>query len=404
MRSARWPLIAVLTVAACKPPDSHYRDIDAGPDDTAGDGEAGDAGNPVGMCSPHGFSVSSVLTTDTGPFSIAVADLNHDTWPDLVVANRAGSVSVLLNRGGKFPTVRNYATGHAPQAVIVANLDADDWPDLIVANSGDTSVGVLLNTGMPVPGSFKDMKPYSISGSPSSMAVVDFGTDQLKVMVTAMNAGGKLSVFLENGDGTFFPMNDITMAAGGGPAAVAAADLNGGARDLVIANRDASSLTVLLGKDQGGFDAHTERSVGTGQVAIAVADLDRQHNDDIIVANHTTGSVTSAVTVMLNDGTGAFPSPGKRTYATGANPQSLALADLNDDQLTDLVVANHDDDSVSVLLGAPGGTFLDKIDFKTGGTGPQSVAVADVNHDGFPDIVVANNTSNTVTVLLACPR
>jgi hypothetical protein len=43
-------------------------------------------------------------------------------------------------------------------------------------------------------------------------------------------------------------------------------------------------------------------------------------------------------------------------YAVGENPSSVAIGDLNGDQVPDLAVANIDSDNVSVLLGLGDGT------------------------------------------------
>jgi hypothetical protein len=77
----------------------------------------------------------------------------------------------------------------------------------------------------------------------------------------------------------------------------------------------------------------------------------------------------------------------------------VAVADLNGDGRQDLVVANRDGNTVSVLLGNSNGTFGAATNFAVG-TKPYSVAVADVNGDGIPDVVTANATSNSASVLL----
>src|SRR5262249_57843539 len=70
----------------------------------------------------------------------------------------------------------------------------------------------------------------------------------------------------------------------------------------------------------------------------------------------------------------------------------------------DLLGANNVSGTVSVLLnttaaGATIPSFAPQQTFATG-TQPSSVAVGDVNGDGRPDLLVANTGSGTVSVLL----
>jgi hypothetical protein len=94
-----------------------------------------------------------------GGNSIAVADVNADGRPDLIVAGRdnEGVVDVLLGNGdGSFQPALSYSTnGNDAGSVAIADLNGDGQPDLIVANCassgfacfGRGSVGILLGNG-----------------------------------------------------------------------------------------------------------------------------------------------------------------------------------------------------------------------------------------------------------------
>ena len=64
------------------------------------------------------------------------------------------------------------------------------------------------------------------------------------------------------------------------------------------------------------------------------------------------------------------------------------MGDFNGDGKSDLVTANDNGTTASVLLGNGNGTFQAKQDFATG-SGPDSVAVGDFNGDGKSDLVIA---------------
>src|SRR5206468_3961229 len=84
------------------------------------------------------------------PTAVALADLNGDGKPDIIVANDYGNyASVLLGNGnGSFQAQQTFAAGSAPDAVALADFNGDGRPDVVVANNGSSSggsVNVLLN-------------------------------------------------------------------------------------------------------------------------------------------------------------------------------------------------------------------------------------------------------------------
>src|SRR5439155_19195813 len=88
-------------------------------------------------------------------------------------------------------------------------------------------------------------------------------------------------------------------------------------------------------------------------------------------------------------------------FAGGAGPRSVAIGDVNEDGILDLVVANFGSNTISVLLGTGTGSFAAKTDLATGaGTRPFSVAIGDLNGNGQRDLAVANVNANTVSVFL----
>ena len=124
--------------------------------------------------------------------SVAVADVNGDSKPDLVVANyRVGSsdyysngtVGVLLGNGdGTFqPAVGYDSGGQGANSIAVADVNGDGKPDLLVTNCAPTStncsgvVGVLMGNG---DGTFQAVVTYLSGGvAASSVAIADVNGD-----------------------------------------------------------------------------------------------------------------------------------------------------------------------------------------------------------------------------------
>ncbi len=77
----------------------------------------------------------------------------------------------------------------------------------------------------------------------------------------------------------------------------------------------------------------------------------------------------------------------------------MAIDDVDNDSIPDVVVANEWSFDVSVLSGNGDGSFNPTIAFGVGRQ-PLSVDITDLNNDGKADLVTANYFSNDLSVLL----
>jgi hypothetical protein len=374
-----------------------------------------------------------VVTYDAGDgeaSAVAIADVNGDGKPDLVVANcgdcqvvinSGGSVGVLLGNGdGTFQKAVSYGSGGitAP-SVAVADVNGDGKPDVVVANrcqnnscAGNSAVGVLLGNG---DGTFQPVVPYGSAGMfSSSVAVADVNADgKPDVLLTNQcsdsNCDGSVGVLLGNGDGTF--QAALTYPAGGNQAfSVVVADVNGdGKPDLLATTNNLSCsgascgvVAVLLGNGDGTFQPAVTYPSGGHSVffssMLAVADLNGDGKPDIVVENGQCCSVAEGVTgALLGNGDGTFKTVVTYKLGAGCDGTSATIADVNGDSKPDVIVtdlctkANGANEGVAgVFLGDGDGTFQPGIAYSAGGFFTYSVAVADLNGDGKPDLVVTN--------------
>jgi hypothetical protein len=375
-----------------------------------------------GTTQASGLNFAPAVAYDSGgltAWSVAVADVNGDGKPDLLLANQcvsygdcpSGTGGVLLGNGdGTFQTAFAYGSGDNAVSVAVADVNGDRKPDLIFAGRNGL-VGVVLGNG---DGTFQPAVSYDSNGLWSySVSVADLNGDGNPDIVAengcyalggGMPSGLGVGVLLGNGDGTFQSVTSYD-SVGDCAFSVAIADVNGdGKPDIVVTNANPNSNTVgvLLGNGDGTFQpAVTYGSGGFEPVSVVIADVNGDGYLDLVVANNCqsvdsifwgdcTGS--GVVGVLLGNGDGTFQAA--VPYGSGGwEAYSVSVADLNGDGNPDIAVANEGSNTVGVLLGNGDGTFQPAVTYGSGGIYPDFVAAADVNGDGKPDLLVVNNNA-----------
>jgi FG-GAP-like repeat/FG-GAP repeat len=301
------------------------------------------------------------------PVSIAIADLNGDGKPDIVVVNtelgtptpRSDTVSVLLqdpNSPGQFLPAVDYPTGRVPNAIAVADLNGDGKPDLAVADT--TGISILLQSSS-APGAFPSLTTLPLAAPASSVAIADLNGDNKLDLAAA--SGPSISVFLQNpaAPGTFSAPN--TYAAGLQPTWVVVADFNGDAKpDLAVANQGATtggggSVSILLQDPTlpGGFLSARNYDAGAAPAILAVADLNADNRPDLVV-----GGFGNNVSVLLQDPSLPGQFQAAATYAQNGPVTFVAVADVNGDAKPDLITACEDGLVLRLQDPAHPGAFL----------------------------------------------
>jgi hypothetical protein len=171
-------------------------------------------------------------------------------------------------------------------------------------------------------------------------------------IVASSSQDSKLLAFLGSTNGSLNRVPNTGLAAGVvGPVAIG--DMNGDGNPDLVAIDDSSftgpQLTIILGTGDGHFGVKMNFPLRFEPSSIKLGDVNGDGNLDVVIANPEVGSVT----VLLGDGRGGFAPQGRTDYAVGLGPLSLDLGDLERDGDLDIVTVAPGDaslNSISVLL------------------------------------------------------
>jgi hypothetical protein len=361
------------------------------------------------------FAAVQDYAVPNGPAYVAPIDFNRDGKPDLAVTqSTGGTVSVLINNTLPTPThgSLNFAPPHVPasghgnmaDSVAVADFNHDGYPDIAVAYLQDNAIRVLAGKGG---GLFGTATEYPVGQQPYSVAAGDLNNDgyaDLVAVNTSLNSKpGTISVLMNNGDGSGTFASAQTYTVGWLPYQVAIGDLNGdGIPDLAVTNYGDNTVSILYGQSGGGFIGGQTLATCTNPYGVAIGDTRHSGQNDIAVTCFHTGQLE----VFLNNSMMPYqPPPAQASfqspeiYTTDSFPTSVVMGDFNRDGNLDIVTGNSIANDVSFFAGNGSGGFASAVN-SFALNFPDSIAVGDVNGDGIPDLVTVAANFNQVAILL----
>lgn len=333
---------------------------------------------------------------------MAAADFNRDGYVDVAWArndffNNAMNVQLNLGRG-TMGASRAYPARSQSNDIAAGDLDGDGDVDLVVVSQGDDLANNVIDLYINNNGTFTRRTTIGGSG-PTKVVLADLDGDgdlDLALSNYWMHPTGSMSVLFNNGAGTFGP--ETQYPVGFRPNGLAAVDLDGdGDRDLAVARWESpGSVKIHLFLNDGGGSFSPVQpltvAIPAEDPVLTAADLDRDGDQDMAVG----GGRTDRISVLLNQGNLSFS---QQAYEAGFSSLNLRAADVDTDGDMDLLSATPGDEisSVSLLRNAGNGTFGAPI-FIESGHQPYDAAVADFNRDGRPDMAVANRVTDTGSI------
>lgn len=386
------------------------------------------------------FKPKTNYRTGTYPAGVVLADLNLDGTLDIVTRSVLDSVSVLLGTGtGSFGPPTTYRTrvtyGNSPELLAVANVNGDAWPDILVPGVdgavGWERIAVLLGAGGGTFGtaSLVDVHnpPLTVQGIEDIAAGDVTGDGIADILVSGVSeptegllvgsAGGSFTsvntnvpegyavalaqlngdalldavvlvgpnvqVSLGSGGGSFQPSVTYPLTPPGGTELdVRDVDSDGDAD--IVTTYPGENFQILRGNGNGTFGAASLFPVPTMAGPVRMADLNGDGRlDGFFPISGTIGKRTHTVGVVMADAAG-FRTAKTSVDATNKSMDRPAVADFNRDGRLDVAGADPSG-LIRILLGGGEGTFTEIAGPAV--SVPGEVVAADYNRDGRVDLI-----------------
>ncbi|MDF1666788.1 MAG: FG-GAP-like repeat-containing protein, partial [Planctomycetota bacterium] len=408
--------------------------------------------------------VPQLVQSATSLFAVELADLNGDELLDIVVGSgsREGVFvhfqdpsgdGVFLDGIQLVPTLNE---GQLSLEIITGDLNGDGLIDVFFANERTNSflqdpnapgsfiesdaLGVALRFARPVPGDFngdslldlafiesdggvrfmvQDANAGSMVDFFSNRNTFGFGADFFNRTLADINGDGLLDIIgvgvresmggrflmsrLQNpniqgrfDDPVFLPV-DIPQ-----PKRMTVLDVNlDGRPDLLTSSRESGGLTVFLNDPNSPSLFRLSPGIpGFTEASIAAADFNSDEISDIVIANNA--SAPEDFSVILGDPVASYGLRSGHSIDINDEVKTFAVGDLNGDARPDALFVNDRGLSESFLtvqlnLGTTPANF-EMAPPLAAGTKPIEVKIADMNNDGRNDVIVCEQTLGLVRI------
>ncbi len=323
-----------------------------------------------------------------------VGDVNGDAFDDVSVAQgEADEVLLLLGDGsgmGTGGTEAVYFEGVTSSAIF-ADVNDDGYADAIGTVLTDHTVSVHLSNGEL---SWDEPMRYSVGMLPRAIALIQRGSNDQIPDLLCSNAQD-LSILEGLGQGFYRGALGFPTLADG-PRTVKTADLdNDGDLDAVSISAEQDAASFLEGHGDGTLETMTtvplEPTTGETPIYLAIADMDDDGLRDVLVTIYELDELR----LLRNPGTvGDFtePDPADVT-AVGDKPLGVDVADFNEDGLPDVVVGCGGDECLQILLNQGGGELVAGPPIHVG-FAPSLIRTMDLDNDGHVDVAATTGDAS----------
>ena len=320
------------------------------------------------------------------------AELEGNGVPQVLVANpQAGTISIFNSQGdGTLSLLSTLDVGGSPSGMVVGDFNGDGRPDLAVTDAASGELLVFLGLG---DGTFESPVRYQVGKLPRSPIAEDLENDGILDIILINTGSNDVSLLFGRGDGTFEPAQ--VFPTGLEPTSLLAGANNGdGTVDIVAVNRSSEDYTEAIFKPGGNFSITTVKLAGITPSTLVTGDFTGDGKADLVIDDSTTGRVYVDLYPATN------PNPILLPVNVGDGKIYLASADLFRNGEDDLILANAQTRIVTILSGWANNTFQNKYTIQVN-VPIAGLTVVDLNKDGFPDILITEAGTGQIQTYLS---
>ena len=289
---------------------------------------------------------------------VVAADLDGDGRTDIAFAfhdaNGVGAVDVLINTTpsgasiATFAAEQRYGVAPFPISLEAGDLDGDGRLDFAITHADSKTFTIKLQDPV-VAGTFPTTRQITLATKPMKLAIGDLDTDGRQDLAAAMTEGDTPAILFH---------------------------------DPVIPDAFLPPVAIHAGD-------HAQ--------VVSAGDVDGDGHDDVVTGFLSPTSQGIAVYLQDQVNLGTFPNPAY--FFTPRLPETLALADLDDDGLLDVATGTLGGivDLFFQNSAAPG-TLLAPVSLQIEAsvTFQIAIAVGDLDGDAHNDLVVVNNHTTVI--------
>jgi len=291
------------------------------------------------------------------PNGVAIADLNNDTYNDVILSTYTSVIWYPNDQAGGFDPVQTIGTVSGSGPVLVRTIDAGATLDVAVSAYDGNEVVWFDNDGSGNFGAKKTIDNTITNPAAFDMADIDGDGDIDAVISNAISftpgtIDSRIETFYNDGTGVFTAdTNPVANNTKDYVWSILIADVDGDTdMDILSADLYANASWYNRTQTSPGTATYSETSFTTSvgnPATIGFIDLDNDALKDVVLSSGTSGA-GSDIVWFKNNGAGSFASEDVIDN-TQSQAYAIAFGDFDSDGDMDIASAAYNDDDINIF-------------------------------------------------------